>query len=100
MIKEIRKEIIKRSKLKNKYNKKRNYENWSLYKKQRNYCLSLWRKTKTAYFEKLNIEKLVIIKHFGKLSGHISVIKTINLLILHLLETILSQRIEKELKNQ
>ena len=33
MTKELQKEIMKRSKLKNKYNKKRNYENWSLYKK-------------------------------------------------------------------
>ena len=33
MTKELRKEIMKRSKLKNKYNKKRNYENWSIYKK-------------------------------------------------------------------
>ena len=39
MTKEVWKEIMKRSQLKNKYNKKRNYENWSLYKKQRNYCL-------------------------------------------------------------
>ena len=49
---------MKRSKLKNKYDKKRNYENWSLYKKQRNYCLSLLRKTKKAYFEKLNIKEI------------------------------------------
>ena len=35
MTKELRKEIMKRPKLKNKYNKKRNYENWSLYKKQK-----------------------------------------------------------------
>ena len=49
---------MKRSKLKNKYNKKRNYENWSLYQKQRNYCLSLLRKTKKAYFKKLNTKKI------------------------------------------
>ena len=58
MTKELQKEIMKRSKLKNKYNKKRNYENWSLYKKQRNYCLSLLRKTKKAYFKKLNIKEI------------------------------------------
>ena len=93
MTKELRKEIMKRSKLKNKYNKKRNYENWSLYKKQRNYCLSLLRKTKKAYFKKLNIKEIikkVIIKHFRKLSSHISVIKTINPLKLPLLKTMLS----------
>ena len=34
MTKELRKEIMERSKLKSKYNKKINYENWSLYKKK------------------------------------------------------------------
>ena len=81
---------LKRSKLKNKYNKKRNYENWSLYKKQRNYCLSLLRKTKKSYFEKLNIKEIADNKTFWKLSRHISVIKTTNLLKLPLLKTILS----------
>ena len=58
MTKELRKKIMKRSKLKNKYNKKRNYENWSLYKKTKKYCLSLLRKTKKVYFEKLNIKEI------------------------------------------
>ena len=58
MTKDIRKEIIKRSKLKNKYNKKSNYKNCSLYKKQRNHRLSLFRKTRKPYFEKLNIIKI------------------------------------------
>ena len=66
MTKELQKEIMKRSKLKNKYNKERNYENWSLYKKQRNYCLSLFWKTKKAYFEKLNIEETGDNKTFWK----------------------------------
>ena len=66
MTKELRKEIMKRSKLKNKYNKKRNYENWSLYKKQRNYCVSLLRKTKKAYFEKLNLKEIGDNKTFWK----------------------------------
>ena len=39
MIKELKKNM-KRSKLKNKHKKNRNYENWSLYKKQRNHCLT------------------------------------------------------------
>ena len=57
---------MKRSKLETKYNKKRNYENWSLYQKQRNYCLSLLRKTKKAYFEKLNIKEIGDNKTFWK----------------------------------
>ena len=45
MTKELRKAIMKRSQLKNGYNKNQNYENWHLYNKQRNYCVSLLRKT-------------------------------------------------------
>ena len=66
MTKELGKQIMNRSKLKNKYNKKRNYESWSLYKKQRNCCLSLLRKTKKAYFEKLNIKEIGDNKTFWK----------------------------------
>ena len=52
MSKELQKEIMKRSKRKNKYSNKRNYKSCSLYKKQRNYCLTLLRETrKKAYFE-------------------------------------------------
>ena len=56
---------MERSKLKNNYNKKRNYENLSLYKK-RNYCLLLLRKTKKAYFKKLNIKEIGDNKTFWK----------------------------------
>ena len=66
MTKELRKEIMKRSKLKNKHNKKRNYENWSLYEKQRKDCLSMLRKTKKAYFEKLNLKEIGDNKTFWK----------------------------------
>ena len=66
MTKELRNETMKKSKLKNKYNKERNYENWALYKKQRNYCLLLLRKTKKASFEKLNIKEIDVNKTFWK----------------------------------
>ena len=36
MTKTLRKAIMKRSKLRNKFNKERNIENWSEYKRQRN----------------------------------------------------------------
>ena len=66
MTKELPKKIMKRSKLKNKYNKNRNSENWSFYKKQRNYCVSLLRKTKKTYFEKLNLKEIGDNKTFWK----------------------------------
>ena len=49
MTKESRKETMKISKYKNKYSKKRNYENWSLYKERRNYSLTRLRKTEKTY---------------------------------------------------
>ena len=39
MTKELRKEIMLRSKLKNEFNKERNHINWCNYKRQLNHCL-------------------------------------------------------------
>ena len=36
----------------------RTEDNWANYKKQRNFCVNLLRKTKTEYFQKLNIKDL------------------------------------------
>ena len=47
-----------RCKLKNKYNKNRTGENWDSYKKQRNFCVNLLRKTKKDYFNDLNIKNI------------------------------------------
>ena len=40
------KNVMHRSKLKNVYNKKRTNVNWANYKKQRNFCVTLLRRTK------------------------------------------------------
>ena len=90
MTKELRKKIMKRSKLKNKYNKKRNYENWSLYKKTKKLLFIAIEENQKSLFWKLNIKEIGDNKTFWKLSGHISVIKAINLLKLPLLKTTLS----------
>ena len=42
------KDLRKRSKLRNIFNKNRNHENWCKYKRQRNLCLNLLRKTKKS----------------------------------------------------
>ena len=55
-----------RSKLKNKYNKNRTRENWDSYKRQRNFCVSLLRKTKNDYFDDLNIKNIIGNKAFWK----------------------------------
>ena len=58
MSKELRKAIMKRSQLKNRYNKNRNYESWYLYNKQRNFCASLPRKTKRYCFKNVKIQDI------------------------------------------
>ena len=53
--KELRKEIFKRSRLKNKANKSGLQNDISLYKKQRNYVCSLVKNEKRKYFKNINI---------------------------------------------
>ena len=53
--KKLRKAIMTRSRLKNKYNKNPNVENESLYKRQRNFCVSLLRKEKKKYYNNLDL---------------------------------------------
>ena len=67
MTKELRKEIMLRSNLKNKFDKERNHINWCSYKRQRNRCLSILRKTKKEYFNSLNIKQVSDNKLFWKI---------------------------------
>ena len=57
---------MNRSQLKNRYNKNHNYENWYLYKKQRNFCVSLLRKTKRNYFKNVKIQDITNNIKFSK----------------------------------
>ena len=57
MTKELRKEIMTRSRLKNTYNKTKSLKNYEAYKKQRNHVVTINRKQKKLYFENLNVEK-------------------------------------------
>ena len=66
MTKALRKAIMTRSRLKNIYNKKRSYENWDKYKKQRNFCVKLLRKTKQDYFNNIDIKSVSDTKKFWK----------------------------------
>ena len=47
-----------RSKLKTIFHKTRTKEDWSNFKKQRNFCAKILRNTKKDYFQKLNIKDL------------------------------------------
>ena len=66
MSKALREAIMHRSKLKNIHNKYRAENNWASYKKQRNFCVNLLRKTKTEYFQKLNVKDLSDNRKFWK----------------------------------
>ena len=57
--KELSKEIMTRSRLRNKYLKNRNEENRAIYVKQINYCVSLLRKSKKKYYENLDKRNLM-----------------------------------------
>ena len=63
---ELRKAIIERSQLKNSYNKNRNYENRYFYKKQRDFCVSLLRKSKRNYFKNVKMHDIKDNKIFRK----------------------------------
>ena len=58
MTKDLRKQILAQSKLRNIFNKNRNSENWCKYMRERNLCLNLSRKTKKSFYENL-VEKQV-----------------------------------------
>ena len=55
-----------RSRLCNIFLRNRTEENKILYKKQRNYCVSLLRRSKTEYYENLNIKNVTDNKLFRK----------------------------------
>ena len=66
--KELRKEHMKRTRLRNNYLKNKTEANAVAYKKQRNFCVYFLRKTKAAYFEKLHPSKICDNKKFWKSS--------------------------------
>ena len=55
-----------RSRLKNVFNKSRTPKTWDSFKKQRNFCVNLLRKTKKEYFENTNVKDINDNKKFWK----------------------------------
>ena len=66
MTKELREESMKKSKLRNKFNRNRNHKNWCIFKFQRNYCANLLRKTVKQYYENLSVMNLMDNQPCGK----------------------------------
>ena len=58
MTKDLSKEIMKKSRLCNRFLKDKSLENRMLYTQQRNYCVSLLRKIKIRYYANLNEKKI------------------------------------------
>ena len=58
MTRDISKEIIKRSRLCYRFLKNKSLQNTMLHTQQRNYCVSLLRKTNIRYYANLNEKKL------------------------------------------
>ena len=66
MTKELRKEHMKRTRLLNKYRRDKNDENAKAYKKQRNLCTNLLKKTKATYFRNLKPSQVSNNKNFWR----------------------------------
>ena len=66
MTKTLRKAIMFKSQLKNKFIKSQNNWDWSNYKKQRNFCKNLLKKSKQNYFGQLDMKQLNENNSFGK----------------------------------
>ena len=75
MNKELSKAIMNRKRLRNVCLRKRSDENRKRYSKQRNYCVSLLRRTKRKYYSSLDKRGVTHKRHFGELSNHFSHIK-------------------------
>ena len=66
MTKRLRKAIMKRSELENKYLKNRTNENLKSYEKQRNFCSKLYKKGTKKYHEMLDLKNVTDKKEFWK----------------------------------
>ena len=66
MTKQLSKEMMKRSRLRNDFLRNRTEESKILYNRQKNYCVSLLRKSKRGYYKNLNIKNVTDNKLFWK----------------------------------
>ena len=66
MNKELKKAVMVRSKLRNKFLKSRSEEDRKVYNKQRNMCVKLLKKTKRIYFSHLYTKRVIDNKKFWK----------------------------------
>ena len=78
MNKDMRKAIMNRTKLKNKYYKHPTEENMRKFKKQRNFCVKLLRETKKSFYSNLDARQITDNRKFWKNIKPLFSTKTIN----------------------
>ena len=66
MTKTLRKAIMRRSALENKYYKSKSLKDKEVYKKQRKFCNRLYKRERRKYFNNLNLENIVDNKIFWR----------------------------------
>ena len=66
MTRVLRKAVMLRSRLRNRYNKNQTVENWNKFRKQRNSCVKLFRREKRNYYNNLDISLVTDNKKFWK----------------------------------
>ena len=80
MNKEISKAIMNRTRLRNRFLRTRCIEDKEAYNKQRNYCVSLIRKTKQQYYNNLDHRKVADNKSFWNIPNLFFPIKALTLM--------------------
>ena len=60
----LRRAVVLRTRLKNKYNKSRTVQNWEAFRKQRNLCVKLFRTEKRNFYKNLDISQITDNKQF------------------------------------
>ena len=66
MTRALRKAVMLRSRLRNRYNKNQTIENWNEFRKHRNSCVKLFRREKGNYYNNLDISLVTDNKKFWK----------------------------------
>ena len=71
----LRKAVMLRTRLKNKYNKSRTVQNWEAFRKQRNLCVKLFRTEKRNFYKNLDISQITEfftdLRYFSKIKKQI-----------------------------
>ena len=85
MTRALRKAVMLRSRLRNRYNKDQSIENWNKFCKHRNSCVKLFRREKRNYYNSLDISlvtdnknKIVLVEDETIISKDVEVAETMN----------------------